>query len=280
MDVSGKVVLVTGGGGGIGAGIAEAFVEAGAKVAITDINLDYARAEAERIGNGVIALHHDVTSPESWAQVKAEVEARLGPVDVLCNNAGISLPFQPLDTVTPEQFDRVMAINVRGVFLGCTAFMPEMKARRSGHIVNTSSVNGHMPFGPFAAYCASKFAVSGLSESIRQDLAAYDVGVSILYPGLTRSRMSEGQTPDLPDEAKKALAERMMEPVWLGRAVVRAVESNAMHIVSHPEHLEGLKARNRALYAAFGEPAQPGYGGYMAAMTPLAHESSKHTSKS
>lgn len=261
MEVSGKVVLVTGGGGGIGAGIAEAFVEKGAKVAVTDINPDYAMAEAERIGHGTISLRHDVTSPESWAEVKRAVEAQFGPVDVLCNNAGISLPFKPLEDVTSEEFARVMAINVTGVFNGCKAFMPELKARGSGHIVNTSSVNGQIPFETFAAYSASKFAVAALSEAIRAELAPFDVGVSILYPGFTRSRMSEGQVPGLSPDATKALAARMMEPVWLGRAVVRAVENNELHIITHPDHRPSLEARIDALYAAFGEPAQPGYSG-------------------
>jgi NAD(P)-dependent dehydrogenase (short-subunit alcohol dehydrogenase family) len=261
MEVSGKVVLVTGGGGGIGAGIAEAFAEKGAQVAVTDINSDYAEAEAKRIGNGTIALRHDVTSVESWSDVKRAVEAQLGPVDVLCNNAGVALPFKPLEDVTADEFARVMAINVTGVFNGCKAFIPEMKARGSGHIVNTSSVNGQIPFETFAAYSASKFAVSGLSESIRAELAPFGVGVSILYPGLTRSRMSEGQVPGLNPEAAKALAARMMEPVWLGRAVVRAVEQNTLHIITHPDHRAALEARIDALYSAFGEPAQPGAGG-------------------
>lgn len=259
MDVAGKVVLVTGGGGGIGAGIAEAFVEKGAKAAVTDINLDYAKAEAGRIGHGTIALRHDVTSLDSWAEVKKAVEAQFGPVDIVCNNAGISLPFKPLEQVTPEEFDRVMAINVRGVYNGCVSFISGMKARGSGHIVNTSSVNGQIPHGTFATYCASKFAVAGLSEALRQELEPFGVRVSILYPGLTRSRMSESQVPDLSEEARKALAARMMEPVWLGRAVVRAVENNQLHIITHPDHLDTLKARIDALYAAFGEPAQPGY---------------------
>lgn len=259
MDVHGKVVLVTGGGGGIGAGIAEAFAEKGAKVAITDISLAYARAEADRIGRGVIALEQDVTSAESWASVKFAVEAELGPVDVVCNNAGISLPFQPMETVSLAEFDRVMAVNVRGVFLGCTTFMPEMKARGAGHIVNTSSVNGQLPHQTFAVYSASKFAVSALSEAIRDELAPFGVGVSILYPGLTRSRMSEGQVPGLPEQARQALAAMMMEPIWLGRAVVRAVENNTLHIITHPDHLSALRARVNSLYAAFGEPAQPGY---------------------
>ncbi len=261
MNVTNKVILITGGGGGIGAGIAEAFAEKGAKVAITDINLAYAQAEAARIGGGTIALHHDVTSPESWAEVKAAVEAQIGAVDVLCNNAGISLPFKPMEEITLDQFDRVMAINLRGVFLGCHAFMAEMKARGSGHIVNTSSVNGQLPHGTFASYSASKFAVAGLSESIRMELEPSGVGVSILYPGLTRSRMSEAQMDDLPDEIKAAIAGKMMEPVWLGRAVVRAVENNELHIITHPDHLDALKARIERLYAAFGESAQPDFAG-------------------
>lgn len=259
MDIANRIVLVTGGGGGIGAGIAEAFAEQGARVAVTDVSLAYAQAEAGRIGKGIVAFQHDVTCPDSWARVKADVEARLGAVDVLCNNAGVSLPFQPMEEVSIEEFDRVMAVNVRGVFLGCKAFMPEMKARGSGHIVNTSSVNGQLPHQTFAVYSASKFAVSALSEAIRDELAPHGVGVSILYPGLTRSRMSEGQVPDLPEEAQKALSAMMMEPIWLGRAVVRAVEGNQLHIISHPDHLPTLKARVDSLYAAFGEPAQPGY---------------------
>ncbi len=261
MDVAGKVILVTGGGGGIGAGIAEAFAEKSAKVAITDINGEWAEAEATRLGKGAIAFQHDVTSPESWARVKAGVEAKLGPVDVLCNNAGISVPFQPMETLSLEQFDRCMAINVRGVFLGCHLFMGEMKARGSGHIVNTSSVNGQLPHGTFAAYCASKFAVAGMSEAIRQELESFGVGVSILYPGLTRSRMSVGQWDSLPEEVKRELEGKMMEPIWLGRAVVRAVEENRLHIITHPDHLDALKARIDTLYSAFGEPAQPGFSG-------------------
>lgn len=259
MDVNGRVVLVTGGGGGIGAGIAEAFVEKGAKVAITDINLDYATEEAERIGHGVIALQHDVTSPESWQEVKQAVEAQLGPVDVLCNNAGVALRFKALDAVDYDEFERVMRINVNGVFNGCKAFAPEMKARKAGHIVNTSSLNGLLPHGPFGTYCASKFAVAGLSEALRIELEPFGVGVSILYPGLTRSRMSLSQGPDFDEATRKAMEARMMDPLWLGRAVVRAVENNTQHIITHPESLPQLKARLAAIVDAHGQSAQPGY---------------------
>jgi len=259
MNIEEKTVLVTGGGSGIGAGIAEAFAEKGAKVAITDINLDHAEAEAARIGHSTIAVKHDVASLESWSDVKTAVESQLGTVDILCNNAGVSLPFKSLEDVAPEEFDRVIAVNLRGVYNGCITFIPDMKAQGSGHIVNTSSVNGLLPHGPYATYCASKFAVTGFSESLRIDLESSGVGVSILYPGLTRSRMSEEQVPGMTAEQRKVLSANMMEPIWLGRAVVKAVESNELHIISHPEFLPVIKARNETLYAAHGDPAQPGY---------------------
>lgn len=259
MELEGKVALITGGGGGIGAGIGEALVEAGARVVLTDLNEEQARAEAARIGSGTIALAHDVTSLESWAEVRRAAQAQVGAVDILCNNAGIALPFMPLEEVSPDTFDQVMAVNLRGVYNGCISFIPEMKARGSGHIVNTSSLNGQLPHGTFAAYCASKFAVAGLSEALRIELEPFGVGVSILYPGLTRSRMSESQMPGLPPEARKALEGRMMEPIWLGRAVARAIEENGLHIITHPDALPALTARIDALYAAYGDPAQPGY---------------------
>jgi short-subunit dehydrogenase len=100
-----------------------------------------------------------------------------------------------------------------------------------------------------------------MSEALRMELAPLGIGVSILYPGLTRSRMSESQVPGLSDDQAAALSARMMEPVWLGRAVVRAVEANQLHVLTHPGHKADIEARMEVLYAAHGEPAQPGYQG-------------------
>jgi NAD(P)-dependent dehydrogenase (short-subunit alcohol dehydrogenase family) len=261
MELAGKLAIVTGGGGGIGAGIAEAFVEKGMKVVITDINRDYAQAEAARIGGGALALQHDVTSLESWAAVKQAAREAFGDVDVLCNNAGVSQAFKLLDEMAPEEFDRIIAINVRGVYNGVATFGREMRERRSGHIVNTASVNGLIAHGTFAAYSASKFAVAGMSEALRLELAPFGVGVSILYPGLTRSRMSEGQQPGLDPKAIEALRSRMMQPIWLGRAVARAVESNELHIITHPGHRAQVAARFDGILAAHRDPAEPGYAG-------------------
>lgn len=263
MELKGKVALVTGGGSGIGAGIAEALLEAGAKVVITDIESDRANNEARRLGGEVLALQHDVTDLASWAQVREAVLARFGQVDVLCNNAGIALPFMPLTEVKPETFARLFAVNVTGVYNGVLTFADDMKRRGEGHIVNTSSQNGLMAHATFAAYTATKFAVAGMSEALQGELAPYGVGVSILYPGLTRSRMSMGQTSaagEHDETIARVMASRMMEPVWLGRAVVRAIQNNELHIVTHPGHRDSLEARFNGILAAHGEPAQPGYG--------------------
>jgi NAD(P)-dependent dehydrogenase (short-subunit alcohol dehydrogenase family) len=259
MELAGRTALVTGGGGGIGAGIAEAFLEKGMKVVITDLDLDYAQAEAARIGGGIVALEHDVTRLQSWAAVRQAALAAFGAVDVLCNNAGVALPFKMLDEVTPDEFDRLMSVNVRGVYNGVATFGREMRDRGHGHIVNTASVNGLLAHGTSAAYCASKFAVAGLSEALRVELEPFGVGVSILYPGLTRSRMSERRIEELQGGMAETMRTRMMQPIWLGRAVARAVETNALHIVTHPGFRPQLEQRFQTILAAHGEPAQPGY---------------------
>jgi len=264
QDLAGSIVLISGGGGGIGSGMAQAFAEKGARIVLADVRLDFAEEEAAKLPSQVeaIAVSLDVRSLDSWSQVRDEVERRFGRVDVLCNNAGVSTGFRPLLDIAPEEFDRVMSINVTGVYNGIKTFAPGMIERRRGHIVNTSSMNGLTPFGSFAAYSASKFAVLGLSDALRDELAPAGVGVSTLFPGLTRSRMSEADaTGAAGADAGRAAAIRanMMDPVWLGRAVVRAVERDEPYIVTHPEYRDGLAARQERILAAFGEPAQPGY---------------------
>lgn len=264
MDLQGKTIFITGGGGGIGGGMAQAFAEKGARIILADLKLSFAEEEAARLpaGTDVSTIALDVTSLESWAAAREAILKSHGPIDVLCNNAGVSSGFKPLVDVSPDEFARVMAINVTGVYNGIHIFAPQMIAQGHGHIVNTSSMNGLNPYGSFAAYSASKFAVLGLSDAVRQELAGHGVGVSTLFPGLTRSRMSESdiEGPSAIDPARAAMIRaNMMEPVWLGRAVVRAVENNQPYIITHPEYKPTTQARFDEIMAAFGEPAQPGY---------------------
>jgi NAD(P)-dependent dehydrogenase (short-subunit alcohol dehydrogenase family) len=258
MELNCKVAFITGGGGGIGEGMAEAFVEKGMRVVIADIDLAKAQAVAKRFGDAAMALEIDVASLHSWALARERALAHFGQVDVLCNNAGISIKWQPLVDLDPELFDRTIAINLKGVFNGVKTFGHDLMARKSGHIVNTSSLNGLLSMGSMGPYSASKFAVTALTKALRDEMAPHGVGVSAVYPGLTRSGMSMDISKANEPHMKSM---QMMEPVWLGRAVVRAIENNEPHVITHPGSKPALEAWQNEILGAFGEPAQPGYQG-------------------
>ena len=260
MELNGKVAFITGGGGGIGGGIAQAFAEKNMQLLLADINLARAQEQAEQFGDSAMAVQLDVTSLESWAVAKAAAYVRFGKVDVLVNNAGISQPRESVDKVPAENFASIMAINVSGVYNGLVTFVDDMRQRRSGHIVNVSSMNGLLAHGTFGVYSASKFAVTGMSEALQQELAPFDVGVSILFPGLTRSHMSLGDA-DAGFIPREVIESRMMEPIWLGRAVAKAIVENNLYIISHTDHRAVVEERFQKILAAFKEPAQPGYLG-------------------
>jgi NAD(P)-dependent dehydrogenase (short-subunit alcohol dehydrogenase family) len=256
MELNGKVAFITGGGGGIGEGIAEAFAEQDMKLVLADLDQGRAQAQADKYGDGAFALKLDVTSLDSWAAARAEALGRFGQVDVLCNNAGVSIPWNPLVDVPVEEFDLAIKVNLYGVYFGVKTFGPHMMARRSGHIVNTSSFNGLLSMGPMGPYSASKSGVTALSVSLRQEMAAYGVGVSTVYPGATRSRM----TSSIQERHKDVMRTRkIMEPVWIGRAIVKAIEQNEAHIISHPNLRPAWDAWVGELAASFGEPADPDY---------------------
>ena len=279
MERLAKTALITGGASGIGLGMARAFVEAGLKVAIADINeaaLEAARATWPGLG---AAVKLDVTHAAEWEHALDTVEAALGPVEILCNNAGVGQGRfadgrEIMVTEMPEALWRmVLEINVTGTFLGARTVLPRMLARRQwGHIVNTASTGGLMAPGGIAAYCASKFAVVGLSESLRAELAPAGIGVSVLCPGGVRSNLfassvavragvpgaAEGMATAGSEALRIEQAQRM-DPVFVGRMVLRAIAENAMYIIPHPEYRGHIEERHAALVAAFGESAQPGY---------------------
>ena len=277
--LAGRTALITGGASGIGLGMAQAFVEAGLKVAIADINeaaLEAAKAALPGLGAAVTL---DVTRAAEWEHALDTVEAALGPVEILCNNAGVGQGrFADGREITiaemPEALWRmVLEINTTGTFLGARAVLPRMLVRRQwGHIVNTGSTGGLMAPGGIAAYCASKFAVVGLSESLRAELAPAGIGVSVLCPGGVRSNLfassvsvragvpgaAEGMAT-VGSEALRIEQAQRMDPVSVGRMVLRAIAGNAMYIIPHPEYLGHIEERHAAMVAAFGESAQPGY---------------------
>jgi 3-oxoacyl-[acyl-carrier protein] reductase len=189
MRLDGKTALVTGGGSGFGAGIARKFAAEGARVLVADINADAARKVASRIGG--IAAVADVSYNASVAALAYEAADALGDIDILVNNAGITHLPQPMDEVSEADFDRVLAVNAKSVYLTARHFVPAMKARRSGVILNIASTAGRSPRPKLNWYNASKGWMITATQTMAVELAPFGIRVNALNP-------VAGETPLLP----------------------------------------------------------------------------------
>lgn len=256
-DVEGKVAFITGGGGGIGLGMAKVFAEAGMKVVIADIrqdHLDAAMAGFENTNFQVHAIKLDVTDRAAFARAADEAEAVFGPVQIVCNNAGINM-FSPMDESTYDDWDWIMGVNLGGVINGVQTFVRRIKALgQGGQIVNTASMAAFIT-GPGAGiYTTSKFAVRGMTESLRWSLAPYNIGVSVLCPGLVNSTIYEsdkirpaalsGAKGPVDEGFMKRLAELHkvgMDPVDVGEKVLAGIRANDLYIFPHPEFRDELR---------------------------------------
>ena len=253
-DLAGRTAFVTGGANGIGLGLARALLDQGCKVAIADIREDSIAAALASLDNReVMGVHLDVTSRSRFAEAADEVEDRLGPVSLLFNNAGINL-FRSIDESSYADWDWVLGVNLGGVINGVTTFVPRMKERgQGGHIVNTASMASFLASGVPGIYNCSKFAVRGLSESLRHSLHPHGIGVSVLCPGLVNSeiyRSDEIRTPgDAGGHATDPGFVQMlgnvhksgMDPVEVAEKVIAAIRANRFYIFSHPEFKDELR---------------------------------------
>ncbi len=214
-SLAGKVVAITGGARGIGEVTAGALVREGAKVAIGDLDLELASQTATNLGGETIALELDVTRKDSFASYLSQVEERLGPIDVLINNAGI----MPLGRFVEEDdatARRMVDINLHGLIFGMKLVMPSMMRRNTGHIVNIASQAGKGGFPGGATYCATKHGVVGLSEAVRGELRDTDVEVSCVMPAVVNTELGSGLVD--------ARAVKKLEPEEVADAIVDALK--------------------------------------------------------
>ncbi|HEY0123748.1 MAG TPA: SDR family NAD(P)-dependent oxidoreductase [Rhizobium sp.] len=193
-----KVAIITGGKQGIGRGIANLLAQRGAKVVL--VNRQDAAEEASEIGNGAIAIAADVTSEADWARVAAEVEQKFGRADILVHAAGI-YPIIGLDQMTQEEWRRVMAVNLDAHVIGARAIVPLMRKAGGGSIVAVGSDAVGMVTPPgmgFSHYITSKMGVVGLVRALANELAADNIIVNAVHPGITDTEGASG----MPNEQK------------------------------------------------------------------------------
>jgi NAD(P)-dependent dehydrogenase (short-subunit alcohol dehydrogenase family) len=191
MHVDGKAAIVTGAGSGIGRAIAERLAAAGAQVLCVDVS-GAEKAVAAGIGDTALPFHADVSRGADVRAMIAEAEARFGRLDILCNNAGISGPFLPLHEYDESDFDKVIAINLRGVFLGMKYGIASMLRSGGGAIVNTASVASLIGWKDFAAYSASKGGVLQLTRAAALDYAERGIRINAICPGAVWTAMVPG----------------------------------------------------------------------------------------
>ncbi len=263
-----KVAFITGGGSGIGLGMATAFLKAGMKVVIGDIRADrLERVEAllSEISENIRTVTVDTTDLASLEHAAEEVTAAFGNLHVLCNNAGVGFGGPVLD-VPDEQWQRVMDINLWGVIKGIQVFLPRMlKHGEGGHVVNTSSFTGIVGHHSQSVYGVSKFAVVGLSEFLRNDMENQSVSVSVLCPHVVDTPIFYSDIDDLDTEAieqrKKGMpwfTEIAVKPEDAGNMVIRGIENDELYIFCDgKESREMLEGRTNRLFDAMDRQFPP-----------------------
>jgi short-subunit dehydrogenase len=240
-SLAGKVVAITGGGRGIGAATAAALAREGAKVAIGDLDLDVAQRTADELGATAFPL--DVTDRTGFTKFLEEVEGRLGPVDVLINNAGI-MPLGRFEDESDRSTSHQLEINLHGVIHGTREAIRRMRPRGSGHIVNIASAAGKAGFPGGATYCATKHGVVGLSEAVRMELRGSGVDLSVVMPAIVRTELAAG--------LKEARFFKSVEATDVAEAIVKTLRRPKFEVYV-PASLDAMNRITRLLPRSVAE---------------------------
>jgi NAD(P)-dependent dehydrogenase (short-subunit alcohol dehydrogenase family) len=271
-DFAGKTAVITGGASGIGLGLARAFARRGMAVMLLDREAEPLAAAVETLkgmqarAEGLVA---DVADLAAMKDAQAKTETVFGPVHILCNNAGVGGGGRFGD-MAPEVWKWVLDVNLNGVFNGLAAFLPAMKAHgQGGHIVNTASMAGLIGTAG-GAYAATKFAVVGMSQVLREELRAENIGVSVLCPGFVATRIMESRrnAPDpvkgldtaAPPPSKDDIARYVamkhaidtgLDPEAVGRRVIECIETDTFYAITHPSWWPAVEMRHKEVLLGF-----------------------------
>lgn len=274
-DIAGKIAFITGGASGIGFATARALAIKGAKLVIADINNDGLGEAADRLrseGANVLPVTLDVTDETSWANAGQTAKA-FGPVGILFSNAGVgggSGPFEEYDT---DVWRWNYAVNAHAHLYACRTFLADMKKSGSpAHLVITSSMVALVPPPISVAYISSKYATLGIAQALRNELAGTNVGISVLMPGMSATRIVETTRNLRPvkvevgnaaatSQAMQGVLAGSMDPAKIGARVVRAIENDEYWIFTHPEWKKMAELVTSDMLSAFGESADPSYMG-------------------
>ncbi len=278
QDVTGKTAFITGGASGIGLGMAKVFARAGMNVCIADVRTDHLEAARQELGGEGLNrqcgfFNLDVTDRQAYSQVADQAEAAFGKLHIMCNNAGIGI-LKSLSEASEADWDWAVDVNVTAVFNGIKAILPRIRRHgEGGHIVNTASMAGILQYSRAGIYVATKFAVVGLSEALRAELAPENIGVSAFCPGGVRSNIREyektrparfaakdtpgGQSGPPPgftlsEDDRARLGRLTATPEQAGELVLRGIRDNALYIFTAPEFRAGVEERFDAIRRALG----------------------------
>ena len=267
----GRTAFITGGASGIGLAMARRFAAEGMKIVVADVEeaaLDAAVEELKGRNVEVLGILLDVRDRDAWSAAADQVAETFGPVHILCNNAGVGAG-GPVQEQSFKDWDWTLGVNIDGVVNGIQTFVAKMVDQgEPAHVVNTASMAGVFGAPRMSTYCASKFAVVGMSESMAADLAETPVNVSVLCPGFVKTNIysSERNRPeDLQNEGGPRVRTEEDEAVLSGilemaipsehvaECVLDAIRAERFWIFTHPEFEEAMRARTEAMLAAFSD---------------------------
>ncbi len=274
IELAHRSAFITGGANGIGLGIARALAGAGVKLALVDLDAEALQRARAELGatTQVFTAVLDVRDRLAYARVADEAEAALGPVSILVNNAGVA-GGAPSDRLTYELWDWGMGINLGGVINGVQTFLPRIIERGAGgHVVNTASGAGLFAQAGNTLYITSKFAVVGMSETLRPELEPHGIGVTVLCPGpvatgiIERTRAAQPKVTRSMSAAQRdrafarnaVMKDRLangVEPDAVGDMVLAAIRENRLYVHTDRSSADLIAERTRALLAAMPSPA-------------------------